>query len=59
MMEKKRKELDAKLVPNEPSFAQFVGCMKGEIEISGDILSTGVVWEAENHEHRQPHDCRD
>lgn len=44
----KRGKPVAKLVPYDPGFAQFIGSMKGEIEIHGDILSTGVVWDAES-----------
>ena len=37
----------AKLTKYEGKSAHLIGCMKGEIEILGDIYSTGVRWEAE------------
>ena len=42
----KRGKPVAKLVPYDPGFAQFIGCMKGQIKILDDDLSTGVVWDA-------------
>lgn len=38
----------AKLVPVETDWAEFIGCMKDEITIHGDILSTGLRWDAES-----------
>lgn len=38
----------AKLVPVETGMAQFIGCMKGKIKIKGDIMSTGIKWDAES-----------
>lgn len=31
---------------DEPGFAQFIGCLKGQVRINGDLLSTGVEWDA-------------
>ena len=42
----KRGKPVARLVPYEQGFAQFIGSMKGEIEILDDDLSTGAVWNA-------------
>jgi len=38
----------AKLVPIEVQSADLIGRMKGRIEIKGDILSTGLKWNAES-----------
>jgi prevent-host-death family protein len=38
----------AKLVPVETDWAELIGCMKDEITIRGDILSTGVRWDAQS-----------
>ncbi len=31
---------------DEPGFAQFIGRLKGQVRINGDLLSTGVEWDA-------------
>lgn len=37
----------AKIVPYKSvDFSKYIGCMEGEFEINGDILSTGVEWNA-------------
>jgi len=38
----------AKLVPIERSFADLIGSLKGRVKIKGDIMSTGVRWDAES-----------
>ena len=38
----------ARLVPIESSCAELIGSMRGKIEIKGDILSTGLKWDAES-----------
>lgn len=43
----KRGKPVAKLIPIAADSAQLIGILKDEIEIKGDILSTGVTWNAE------------
>ena len=38
----------AKLIPIESDSADLIGSLKNEIEVKGDILSTGVTWNAES-----------
>ncbi len=38
----------AKLIPIEVDSADLIGSLKDEIEVKGDILSTGVRWNAES-----------
>lgn len=38
----------ARVVPAEADCARLIGCMKGKIEIRGDLLSTGLKWDAES-----------
>ncbi len=38
----------AKLIPIEADSADLIGSLKNEIEVKGDILSTGVRWNAES-----------
>jgi prevent-host-death family protein len=38
----------AKLIPIQEQSANLIGCLKGKILISGDILSTGESWNAES-----------
>jgi prevent-host-death family protein len=38
----------AKLIPIEADSADLIGSLKNEIEVKGDILSTGVAWNAES-----------
>lgn len=44
----KRGKPVAKLVPMRESDGHLIGLMEGEIEILGDIMSTGIRWEAED-----------
>lgn len=36
----------AKLLPVGADSADLIGCLRGRIEIRGDILSTGIRWDA-------------
>jgi prevent-host-death family protein len=38
----------ARVVPAKTDCARLIGCMKGKIEIRGDLLSTGLKWDAES-----------
>ena len=38
----------ARLIPIESGCADLIGCMKGKVKITGDILSTGIKWDAES-----------
>jgi prevent-host-death family protein len=38
----------AKLIPIETGFADLIGCLKGRLRVKGDVLSTGVRWNAES-----------
>jgi prevent-host-death family protein len=38
----------AKLIPIHTDSARMIGSFKGKIKIKGNILSTGVKWEAES-----------
>jgi prevent-host-death family protein len=38
----------AKVIPIRTECADLIGCMKGKIEIKGDIMSTGLKWDAES-----------
>ena len=38
----------AKLVPVHADSAKLIGSLKGKIKIKGDIMSTGVKWDAES-----------
>jgi prevent-host-death family protein len=38
----------AKLVPADTDWSQFIGCLKGKVKIRGDILSTGLKWDAQS-----------
>lgn len=38
----------ARLVPVESGSSDLIGSLAGKIEIRGDILSTGVRWDAES-----------
>ena len=37
----------ARVVPYPQSSAQLIGSLKGKIRIDGDIISTGVAWDAD------------
>ena len=36
----------AKLVPIEQSHKDLIGSFRGKIKVKGDIMSTGIRWEA-------------
>jgi prevent-host-death family protein len=38
----------ARLVPASSSCAELIGSIKGKIQIHGDIVSTGLEWNAES-----------
>jgi prevent-host-death family protein len=38
----------AKLIPIEGESEGLIGCLRGRIRIRGDLLSTGVPWDAES-----------
>lgn len=38
----------AKLVPVHTDNAKLIGSLKGKLKIKGDILSTGIKWDAES-----------
>ena len=38
----------AKLVPVHTDNAKMIGSFKGKLKIKGNILSTGVTWDAES-----------
>jgi antitoxin (DNA-binding transcriptional repressor) of toxin-antitoxin stability system len=38
----------ARLLPSDSDCARLIGSMKGKIRIQGDILSTGLKWDAES-----------
>lgn len=38
----------AKLIPMRAKSAELIGALKDEITIKGDILSTGLKWDAES-----------
>ena len=44
----KRGKPIARVIPIESDCAGLIGSMRGEIRINGDILSTGVKWNAES-----------
>jgi prevent-host-death family protein len=43
----KRGKPVAKLIPISSSSSELIGSMKGRLKIRGDILSSGLTWEAE------------
>jgi prevent-host-death family protein len=43
----KRGRPAAKLIPIQTESASLIGVLKGKIKIKGDILSTGIGWDAE------------
>jgi prevent-host-death family protein len=44
----KRGKPVARLVPADVNCADLIGSMKGEFKVRGDILSTGIRWDAES-----------
>ncbi len=47
IVEKRGKPI-AKVTPIKSVNSEWIGSMKGEIEIFGDIMSTGERWDAES-----------
>jgi prevent-host-death family protein len=47
----KRGKPVAKLIPITSSSAALIGSMKGRLKIKGDLLSTGLEWEAASQRH--------
>jgi len=43
----KRGKPVAKLIPIRAESASLIGSLKGKVTIKGDILSTGVTWDAQ------------
>jgi prevent-host-death family protein len=37
----------AKLIPIDRSGAQLIGALRGKVKIKGDLLTTGIKWEAD------------
>jgi hypothetical protein len=37
----------AKLIPIRAASAELIGSLKGAVRIKGDIMSTGVRWDAQ------------
>jgi prevent-host-death family protein len=44
----------AKLIPVGAEPAMLIGSLKGKIRITGNILSTGLVWDAQSRHPRPP-----
>jgi antitoxin (DNA-binding transcriptional repressor) of toxin-antitoxin stability system len=38
----------ARLIPADSGCGELIGSMKGKIRIYGDILSTGIEWDAQS-----------
>lgn len=38
----------ARLIPAESDCAALIGSLKGKIKVHGNILSTGIKWDAES-----------
>ena len=38
----------AKLIPIQADSKTLIGSLKGNIQIQGDILTTGIAWDAES-----------
>lgn len=47
IVEKRGKPV-AKVTPIRTNDSEWIGSMKGEIKILGDIMSTGIKWDAES-----------
>ena len=47
IVEKRGKPI-AKVTPIKSVNSEWIGSMKGEIKILGDIMSTGIKWDAES-----------
>jgi antitoxin (DNA-binding transcriptional repressor) of toxin-antitoxin stability system len=44
----------AKIIPIQSSCAHLIGAMKGKIRVKGDVLSTGLEWDAERKTRTKP-----
>ncbi|MCX6589923.1 MAG: type II toxin-antitoxin system Phd/YefM family antitoxin [Acidobacteria bacterium] len=38
----------ARILPAHSDCASLIGSMKGKVKVSGDVFSTGAVWNAES-----------
>jgi len=38
----------ARLIPIESGCADLIGSMKGKLNVTGDIFSTGIEWDAQS-----------
>lgn len=38
----------AKVIPFSNRDADLIGCLRGRIEVKGDIYSTGIAWDADD-----------
>ena len=38
----------ARLIPAESECASLIGSMKGKINVTGDVFSTGIKWNAQS-----------
>ncbi|RIJ95788.1 MAG: type II toxin-antitoxin system Phd/YefM family antitoxin [Acidobacteria bacterium] len=47
IVEKRGKPV-AKVTPIKPESSEWIGSMKGQIQVHGDIMSTGIKWDAES-----------
>ena len=47
IVEKRGKPV-ARITPIRTNNSEWIGSMKGEIKILGDIMSTGIKWDAES-----------
>jgi len=47
IIEKRGKPV-ARVTPIRTNNSEWIGSMKGEIKILGDIMSTGIKWDAES-----------
>jgi antitoxin (DNA-binding transcriptional repressor) of toxin-antitoxin stability system len=47
IVEKRGKPV-AKVMPIKDDDFELFGCLKGSLEINGDIMSTGIKWDAES-----------
>ena len=44
----KRGKPVARVLPPQADCAGLIGCLKGKLEVRGDLLSTGLKWDAES-----------
>ena len=47
IVEKRGKPI-AKVIPIRPKNSDWIGSMKGKLKIHGDIMSTGIKWDAQS-----------